>query len=213
GEAESAVSIRSSATSEDSKSTSFAGQYKTVLNVVGIQALLKAIEDCVSSASRPDLNSYRRQFRDDDTGIAILIQKFVDSEASCVLFTANPVTQDRREIIINSNWGLGESIVSGIVTPDSFVIEKRSLRIIRRDIAKKLVRTVPFREGVHEVEMPSELQTRPSLSEQQLLDVSRLGVSLEQFMGWPADIECSFAGNILYLLQCRPITSFLRGTH
>ncbi|MEE8336456.1 MAG: PEP/pyruvate-binding domain-containing protein [Dehalococcoidia bacterium] len=203
------VAVRSSAPDEDSSGASFAGQHDTYLNITGEAAVVDAVRRCCASALSPTALAYREQqgLATDDPSIAVLVQQFVASDVSAVIFSANPITQDRDEVMINSSWGLGESVVSGTVTPDTYVIRKSDYSLISRQIAAKEVMTVMVDGGTDEVPVPADRRELPSLTASQAIEMARLAIKLETAMGWPADVECAVAYDELYLLQCRPITT------
>ena len=209
GQVQVSVAVRSSALDEDGASTSFAGQHDTFLNVSGEQEVAAAIARCWRSAFSAPALYYRSQQGLDSEGIgmAVLVQQLLPSKVSAVAFSANPVTGNRDEIMINASWGLGESIVAGTVTPDTFVVRKSDLAVIASDIGDKSVMTAPVPGGVGEIDVPEHLHERPSLTNEQVIEVATLAVSLESRMGWPVDIECAYYEDSLYLLQCRPITT------
>lgn len=124
-----------------------------------------------------------------------------------MVFSANPVTGSRDEVMINSNWGLGESIVGGCATPDTFVVQKQALEVSWRDVARKERMTVMGDTGTREVEVPTELRSTSSLSDDEILQLAKLAIMLEKAVGHAVDVECAIARNTLYLLQCRPITT------
>lgn len=137
----------------------------------------------------------------------MLVQQLVQADAAAVAFSANPITGDREEVMITSNWGLGESIVGGTVTPDLFVLRKGSGDLVSRELGVKERMTVRTADGTDEVETPPELQSVPSLTDAQASAIAQLASSLETDVGRPVDIECAIANGVLYLLQCRPITT------
>ena len=124
-----------------------------------------------------------------------------------MVFSANPITGSRDEIMINASWGLGESIVGGTVTPDTFIVRKTDLAITSRTIADKQRMTISAPGGTHEVDVPRFLRTEISLNDKQAVEMAKLALSLEVTMEHPVDVECAYAGGELYLLQCRPITT------
>ena len=203
------VAVRSSALDEDGSSTSFAGQHSTFLNVSGEQAVAGAIAECWRSAFSAPALYYRSQqgLASDNIGMAALVQQMLPADASAVVFSANPVTGNRDEIMINASWGLGESIVSGTVTPDTFVVRKSGMTIVATEIGEKATMTAQMPGGVGEIDVPAEWQMQPSITNEQVLELAKLAVELEARMGWPVDIECSYYQERLYLLQCRPITT------
>jgi pyruvate,water dikinase len=209
GVANPSVAVRSSAVDEDGSMHSFAGQYETSLHVVGVDAVAEAVLRCWNSAHTERARTYRRQQGMSETPgwLAVLVQQLVPADAAAVVFSANPVTGDRTEVVINASWGLGESIVNGTVTPDTYVIRKADLTVVSRVIAEKRRMTVLAPIGTHEVPVPSQRQRAASLDDGQIVELARVGIALESTMGWPVDIECAYHGHDLYLLQCRPITT------
>jgi phosphoenolpyruvate synthase/pyruvate phosphate dikinase len=208
GEPEPSVAVRSSATGEDGQDASFAGQYDTLLNITGIDALLAAIETIWRSARSEPARSCRRAqgLAADDVGLAVLVQALVPADVSGVLFSANPVNGSPDEFVVSASWGLGESIVRGSVTPDTWSLDAESLDVRQETISDKLCMTIAVEGGTREIAVPKALRNRPSMSPEQLRVVARLGTRLEEANGWPVDVEFAFAGGRLYLLQCRPIT-------
>jgi pyruvate,water dikinase len=138
---------------------------------------------------------------------APLVQQLVASDVSAVVFSANPISGNRDEIMINASFGLGESIVGGTVTPDTFVARKSDLSVTSQAIAEKGRMTVSVPGGTREVDVPRFLRNEASLTNEQVAEMARLVLSLEQTLGYAVDVECAYAGGQLYLLQCRPITT------
>jgi phosphoenolpyruvate synthase/pyruvate phosphate dikinase len=212
-----AVAVRSSAVDEDGVGTSFAGQHDTYLNVVGVDAVCDAVVRCWASALAPRALDYRRQHGLSTTQpqIAVLVQQLVVADAAGVAFSANPLTGRRDDVVINVSWGLGESVVGGTVTPDSYVVRAAgrpvgilgTWTIAERAVSQKRRMTVAVTGGTREVDVPRMLQSMPALHDAALIELARLAHDLEQTMGWPVDLECAFRDDILYLLQCRPITA------
>ena len=209
GVAEPGVAVRSSAVDEDGDTASFAGQHESYLNVAGVEAVAGAVVQCWSSARTERAIEYRRQkgLALDSARLAVLVQRFLPADVSAVIFSANPVTGGREEVLINAGWGLGESIVGGTVTPDVYVVSKGELTLSECRISEKLRMTVAVPGGTREIEMPGFLRDQASLGEEQVVEVARLALDLEGEMGWPVDLECAYAGGRLYLLQCRPVTT------
>jgi phosphoenolpyruvate synthase/pyruvate phosphate dikinase len=203
------VAVRSSAVDEDGGTTSFAGQHSTFLNVVGVDNLVRAVIDCWRSAQAERALEYRQQqgMATDGLRLAVLVQKLVKADSSSVVFSANPVTGSRDELMINASWGLGESVVGGSVNPDTYLIRKADLAITSRQISDKQRMTVLTAEGTQEVPVPRKQRTVAAISDAQALEMARLALALESSMGWPVDLECSFENRTLFLLQCRPITT------
>ena len=203
------VAVRSSAVDEDGAVASFAGQHETYLNIVGADAIIQAVTRCWESARSERALEYRRQqgLSVNHPQLAVLVQQLVASDVSAVVFSSNPITGNRDEIVINASWGLGESIVGGTVTPDTFIMRKTDLAITSRTIADKQRMTISAPGGTHEVDVPRFLRTEISLNDKQAVEMAKLALSLEVTMEHPVDVECAYAGGELYLLQCRPITT------
>jgi pyruvate,water dikinase len=208
-----AVAVRSSAVDEDGANTSFAGQHDTYLNVVGLEAVCEAIVRCWASASSPRALEYRRQHGLATEGgkIAVLVQHLVLADVSGVVFSANPLSGCRDETVINVSWGLGESIVGGSVTPDTYVVRTAGAldawSIAEHGLAEKRRMTVAIPGGTREVDVPRLLWSRSTLEDGQIVELARLARDLEATMGWPVDLEVAVRDDTLYLLQCRPITT------
>lgn len=202
------VAVRSSAIDEDGLVSSFAGLHETFLNVRERAGLHEAVLACWGSAGQDRAVDYRSaRGLAPDGEVAILVQEMIEAQTAGVAFTANPVTSDVSEILINSAWGLGPSIVDGTVNPDSFLVNKKSREIIRKEISDKDVMTVLFPEGTKEISVPAHLRSEPSLTDEQVLEIARMGLELERIFGWPADYEWAIGEGRLWLLQCRPITT------
>ena len=206
---EPSVAVRASAVGEDSSTASFAGQHDTYLNVKGVEAVAQAVVGCWQSVSSSLAEEYRRQqgLSQDPPRIAVLVQRLVSADLSAVVFSANPVTGNSNEVVINANWGLGESVVGGTVTPDTYVISKVDFTVTSQDISQKDRMTVLVPGGTQEADVPLALQNLASADQTQALEMARLAVELERTMGWPVDVECAYEDGRLYLLQCRPITT------
>jgi phosphoenolpyruvate synthase/pyruvate phosphate dikinase len=208
-----AVAVRSSAVDEDGADTSFAGQHDTYLNVAGAEAVCEAIVRCWASARAPRALEYRRQhgLATEGARIAVLVQHLVLADVAGVIFSANPLSGRRDETVINASWGLGESVVGGSVTPDTYVVRTdgppAAWSIAERGLAEKRRMTVAVPGGTREVDVPRMLRSRPALEDAQILTMARLARDLEASMGWPVDLEVAFRDDTLYLLQCRPITT------
>jgi len=209
------VAVRSSATAEDLPDASFAGQQETYLNVKGIDELLKKTVKCWSSLFTPRAIFYRTQkgFPHEKVLISVGVQKMVNSRAAGVMFTINPVTGDPNKIVIEANYGLGESVVSGAVTPDNYIVDKQTLQIVEKRIGKKTVEYVRDPETgqtVH-LEVSPERQAQPCLTDEEVIKLAELGKRIEEHYGHPQDIEwaierdANFPENI-FIVQSRPET-------
>jgi pyruvate,water dikinase len=203
------AAVRSSAVDEDGATASFAGQHETYLNIVGAEDILRAITRCWESARSERALDYRRRqgLPVERPQLAVLVQQLVAADVAAVAFSANPITGNRDEVIINASWGLGESIVGGTVTPDTFVVRGSDLAVINQAIADKQQMTVAAPGGTREVAVPRFLRQEASLTDEQVVEIARLAQTLEATLEHPVDVECAYAGGELYLLQCRPITT------
>lgn len=207
--ADTPVAVRSSATAEDLPEMSFAGQLETYLNVRGGQAVIDAVKRCWASLWTGRAIDYRRRqgIRSEEIGIAVVVQRLIPAEAAGVVFTANPVTGARNEVMINAAWGLGEAIVSGRVTPDTMVIGKESGAIRFRQIAEKELMTVRLPEGTREEPVSEGKRRKASLEPRQARELARLAVRIEQLYGQAMDIEWAMCDGRVSILQARPATA------
>jgi len=209
-----AVAVRSSATAEDLPGASFAGQQDTYLNV-DEKTLLAAVQRCWSSLFTPRAIVYRKEkgFSDTDVLISVAVQEMVFSVASGVMFTLEPVTGDRDKIVINASWGLGEAIVSGQVTPDEYVVEKGTFKILEKQISKKSKEIVSDRKGSTKwVAVPKSKQEEPALGNDAIVRLAKYGVEIENHYGVAQDIEWAVdEDGKIFILQARPETVYTAG--
>lgn len=205
------VAVRSSATAEDLPGMSFAGQQETYLNVRGEAALLDAVRRCWASLWTSRAIGYRSKMGIDHAAVAmgVVVQRMVPSEVSGVLFTANPTTGERGEMVVNASFGLGEAIVSGQVTPDTYVLDKQSLAPKETMIGAKGIMIVATEsQGTATREVSADRQSQQALSPELVRDLAGLARQVEEFYGGiPQDIEWAVAGGRCWLLQARPITN------
>ncbi|HEY9077664.1 MAG TPA: PEP/pyruvate-binding domain-containing protein [Anaerolineaceae bacterium] len=203
-----AVAVRSSATTEDLPELSFAGQQDTYLNIVGEQALLRAVIDCWSSLWTARAIGYRARnhLSQEKLALAVVVQAMLPSEVSGVLFTANPLTGRRKEAVIDATLGLGEGLVSGQVVPDQYIVDTAAEKIIQKQLGEKAVSIRLNPEGgVRQVRETAA--GRQALPDAEILTLARLGSRVEAEFGCPQDIEWGWMNGQLALLQSRPITS------
>ncbi len=210
-----AVAVRSSATAEDLPEAAFAGQQETFLNVIGDQKLIDAVRACWMSLWSERAIFYRaRQNVDQNTvKLAVVVQKMVPADAAGVLFTANPVSGARDELIIDANPGLGEAVVSGTVTPDHFVVNKRTRRIKEQRLGRReVIIRAKAGGGTEQINSPQEATKTFALPLQAVPILSQIGIDIERHYGAPQDIEWAWLqdnsqkGNF-YILQARPMTA------
>ena len=199
--------VRSSATHEDQEGASAAGMHSTLLNLMREDEVLDAIKVCWSSLFRPRVLSYLRALDEDiPVSVGVVIQAMVPSEVSGVLFTANPLTGDSGEVVINAAYGLGSSVVDGRVTPDTYRVDKATGQLRDQIIGDKAHQTVLERSGgVREVAVAPAQRECPALSEQQLLHLSDLATRVESHFGDAREVEWGIAEQQVYVLQARPV--------
>ncbi len=207
--ADAAVAVRSSATAEDLPGTSFAGQLETYLNVRGGDAVIDAVRRCWASLWTARAIGYRARLgiRPEEVGMAVVVQQLVPADVAGVVFTANPVTGSRDELVINAAWGLGEAIVSGRVTPDSISINKQTRAIVSQVIARKTVMTVRLDDGTRDEPVPEDKRTRAALETFQATELAQLSLKIEQLYGQSMDIEWAMHNGRIFILQARPVTA------
>ncbi len=203
------VAVRSSATAEDLAGASFAGQQETLLNVVGEEALLKAVRRCWSSLFTAQAIFYRcqRGFDDRQVSMAVVVQKMVNSEKSGVSFTVDPVMRNHYQMIVEGVWGLGEGIVSGQITPDHYKMDRETYEIIFEFVPDKPIMFCQNgTAGVQVLDVPADKVSIRVLSDDELRQLVDLGNLVEKHFGCPQDIEWAVQEGAIYLLQSRPIT-------
>jgi len=209
------VAVRSSATAEDLRGASFAGQQDTYLWIRGVDELLHHMRRCISSLYTGRAIAYRanKGFGGDQVAISVGVQKMANSYTAGVMFTIHPANGDRSVIVIDSNFGFGESVVSGEVTPDHFVVNKITLDIIDRTISQKQIcYTVdPKTQTSQAFEVPFERQKVQSLIDDEITELAWMGKQIEKHYGRPMDIEWAVdkdlpAGGNIFILQARPET-------
>ncbi len=203
-----AAAVRSSATAEDLPDLSFAGQQDTFLNVIGQEALLQAVVSCWSSLWTARAIGYRARNQIDhaDAALAVVVQEMVPSEASGVLFTANPLNGKRTEMVIDATLGLGEALVSGLVEPDQYVVGVPEMAILHKKLGAKALVMHGRSQGGTVTQQVSALEQQ-AISDAVIRELALLGQQVADFYQFPQDIEWGWAANKLYLLQSRPITS------
>ncbi|MBT8467873.1 MAG: hypothetical protein KJN97_03895 [Deltaproteobacteria bacterium] len=199
--------VRSSAMHEDQEGASAAGMHLTLLNLMREDEVLDSIKVCWSSLFRPRVMSYLRALGEEiPVSVGVVIQAMVPAEVSGVLFTANPLTGDAGEVVINAAYGLGSLVVDGRVTPDTYRVDKATGQLRDRVLGEKAQQTLLDRSGgVREVAVAPAEREAPALSEQQLLQLTELATRVESHFGNARDVEWAFAEHELYVLQARPI--------
>lgn len=216
GEAKPSFAVRSSATAEDLPSASFAGQHDTYLWVCGKENVVNSVKKCWGSLFTERAIVYRnsKNIPHERSLMSVCIQKMVNAKAAGVMFTLNPATGSYDTIVIEANWGLGESVVSGIASVDSYIVDKVRLAIKSKNISIKTIQCVVNEKGeVVECEVPRELQNKACLADEEVIELAKQGKLIEKHYGRPMDIEfaidknLSFPQNVL-ILQARPETKW-----
>ncbi|HDX9576343.1 TPA: phosphoenolpyruvate synthase [Bacillus mobilis] len=205
---EHAYAVRSSATAEDLPYASFAGQQDTYLNIIGEEAILQHVRKCWASLFTERAVMYRMQngFEHNQVSICVVVQKMVFPEASGILFTADPVTSNRKVVSIDASFGLGEALVSGLVSADNYKVKEGE--VIETMIATKKIAIYALKEGGTETKQIDRTQQKiQTLSEQQILQLAQIGRQIEAYFGCPQDIEWCLVDDIFYIVQSRPITT------
>lgn len=203
-----AVAVRSSSALEDLTSASFAGQYETFLNVRSFNELLLSIKRCWFSFFSPLVQEYasHQHISLDSLNMGILVQGMIAADVSGVIFSKNPVTNNEQEIMINASYGLGEGVVSGLVTPDLFLLDKKSGHVTR-ELGLKEVKVVPSDSGIETIETNVEEQEAFCMSDEEITAIGQLTRQVERYYSKPVDIEFAVANRQLFVLQVRPITT------
>ncbi len=201
------VAVRSSATAEDREDASMAGQYETVLNVQGEEALLQAVETCWASLDSPRTRSYlaRHGMRPESVAMGVVVQRQAAADIAGVLFTTNPRAGAMEQALIEASWGLGESVVSGRVQPDTMILDQATGKVLDITVGDK-ASWLPA-SGGGEQPTPPEKREVPCLNSRQVLELWRLGRRVATHFRAPQDIEWGFEGDRLFLLQTRAITT------
>jgi len=203
------VAVRSSATAEDGAEHAWAGQLETYLNITESDLLAK-VKCCWASLFTPRAIVYRsrKKLLKTKISVAVVVQKMIDSVVSGIAFSVHPVSQNLDQMIIESGFGLGEAIVSGAITPDSYIVKKKPLKIIEINISAKNKGLYRNSAGKNEWLVISEPESSSqSLTNKKILELAKIIISIESHYGFPCDIEWAYAKEKFYIVQCRPITT------
>ncbi|MCY0897404.1 MAG: PEP/pyruvate-binding domain-containing protein [Firmicutes bacterium] len=201
------AAVRSSATLEDLADASFAGQYETVLDVHR-DALLDAIKTCWASQCGPHVTRYLQNhgLQPEECLMAVIVQQMVNADAAGVCFSINPVT-GANEIVINANWGLGDSVVSALVMPDMFVVAKDTREVLQQVLGDKEWITKPRPDGgIEQVATDASSRNKFCLTPSEAQEVADVACRIERHLGMPVDLEFAYQDHLLFILQGRPIT-------
>lgn len=204
------VAVRSSATAEDSSVASWAGELESYLNTTK-QNLLGRVKDCWSSlfTQRAIVYRYEKGFRKSKVSVAVVIQKMIQAEIAGICFTTHPVTKDKNQLIIEAGWGLGEAIVGGHITPDSYVVNKKTWAIMDINVSEQEKQIVRKKSGIGTewIKVSNKLRAKQKLDGKQIIKLAKLCAKIEKHYKFPCDIEWAMEKGKFYIVQSRPITT------
>jgi len=205
------VAVRTSATAEDSLDASFAGQGDTFLNVIGEANVINRVRECWSSlfTSRSIFYQVKKNYDHFKIGVAVPVQKLINSEISGIMFTTNPVTNAKNEIIVETIWGLGEYIVQGKITPDQHIIDKNEWKIISEEHVTQDIQLIKGPDETKEVLVPKTKINKKKINTQMAIKIAKIGQKLHNHYGKPQDVEFAIDRGKLYIVQTRPITTIV----
>lgn len=201
------VAVRSSAAVEDSRNATWAGQFDTYLNV-GRDGLIEKIKLCWSSRESERVRAYALRHHIEVGRVAVIIQEMVQSEVSGIAFSSNPISRDDTQVVIEAGLGLGEAFVSGQLTPDTYIVSKNSWEILDKRVSKQEKKLVQNSSGNNVWEPAGLIGEHQKLPDDQIKKLAEIIAQLETHMSCPVDVEWGMAEGEVYVLQCRPITSF-----
>jgi len=205
------VAVRTSATAEDSLDASFAGQGDTFLNVIGEVNVVNRVRECWSSlfTSRSIFYQVKKHYDHFKIGVAVPVQKLINSEISGIMFTTNPVTNAKNEIIVESIWGLGEYIVQGKITPEQYIVDKSNWKIISKEHVSQDIQLIKGEDETKEVPVPKTKVNKNKIDASMAIKIAKIGQKLHEHYGKPQDIEFAIDRGKLYIVQTRPITTII----
>lgn len=203
------VAVRSSATAEDLPGASFAGQQATFLNIKGDANLIEAVKKCWASLFTARAIFYREENKipHEKVKISVIVQKMVQSEVSGVMFSIDPVTNEKDKIVIEAVWGLGEMIVQGAVVPDRYVVQKETFDILSKEISDQAIRLIKVGQETKEVEVPKKWREKQKISDKEIVKLARWADKLQKHYYFPQDIEWAKDKKRIYIVQTRPVTT------
>ncbi|MBU2564631.1 hypothetical protein KKA23_03585 [Patescibacteria group bacterium] len=202
------VAVRSSATAEDSSIASWAGELESYLNITKSN-LLESVKKCWSSLFTPRAIFYRfeKKLNNQKISVAVVVQKMIQSEVSGICFTVHPVTEDRNQMVIEAGYGLGEAIVGGMITPDTYIINKKNNTILDINISKQKMMITKTRRGTEKIKVSTNEQEKQKLNNKQIIKLAEICKKIEEHYKYPQDIEWAIENNKIYITQSRPITT------
>jgi len=203
------VAVRSSATVEDSAEASWAGELETYLNVRRC-GLLDAVEKCWSSIEAPRAQAYKKEKNiSKKISVAVVVQEMVDAEVAGVCFTVHPVTKNRNQLIIEACFGLGEAVVAGLITPDNYVVDKNTMKVVETHVNTQNKKIVYADKGTKEVGLTWEEGSRRKLPDEKIVEIAGQCKKIEDHYSFPQDVEWAIKDEKIHILQTRPVTTLL----
>lgn len=202
------VAVRSSATAEDGKSASWAGELETYLNV-SQKSLIESVKKCWASLFTPRAIFYRfeKKLHKQKVSVAVVVQKMVQSEVSGIAFTVHPVTKDYNQMVLEAGFGLGEAIVGGLVTPDTYIIHKNDFSILDINVSEQNMKIVKTAKGNTNKKLSNQVGGKQKLTGKQIVELAKICKNIEKHYKHPQDIEWAFEKGKFYITQSRPITT------
>lgn len=206
------VAVRSSATAEDMPSASFAGQQATLLDIKGEANLMNAVRECWASLFTARSIYYRvvNKIPHESVKISVVIQKMIQSKVSGVMFSIDPVKNDKDRIIIESVWGLGEMIVQGSVVPDTYVVQKGTFAILSKEISDQSIQLVRIKGKTRNAEVPKKIRGKQKITDAQIITLAKWADKLQKHYYFPQDTEWAMEGGKLFIVQTRPVTTIAK---
>lgn len=203
------VAVRSSATAEDLPGASFAGQQETYLNVKGEANLLDKVRACWASLFTARAIFYREENKIEHkkVKISVIVQKMIQAEVSGVMFTIDPVTNEKEKIMVEAVWGLGELIVQGSVVPDRYMVQKETFSILSKEISDQTIMQVREGKDTKDIKVPEKIKDKQKLPDEDIVEIAKIGDRLQKHYYFPQDVEWAKEDDELYIVQTRPITT------
>ncbi len=203
------VAVRSSATAEDLPGMSFAGQQATFLNIKGESNLLNSVRECWASLFTARAVFYRatNKIPTEKVGISVIVQKMVQSKVSGVMFTIDPVKNDKDRIFVDAVWGLGEMIVQGSVVPDHYVVQRGTFSILSKEISDQSIQLTRVGSETKEIEVPVKQRENRKITDEEVIKLAKIGAKLQDHYYFPQDVEWAKDDKDIYIVQTRPVTT------
>ena len=208
------VAVRSSATAEDAGTTSFAGQHASFLNIEGEANLLVSVKECWASLFTPRSIYYRveNKIKHESVKISVIVMKMVQSDVSGVMFSIDPTNNNKERIIIESVWGLGETIVQGSVIPDKYVVQKGTFDILSKEVSDQTVQLIKVKGQTKEIDVPKNIRDKQKITDEEIIKLAKISSKLQQHYYFPQDTEWAREKGELFIVQTRPVTTIAETT-